>query len=79
MGKRLIQFLIIAVICLIFRNWILSDVISSGDFGYYSMQHVEGIKFLSVWDSTEGGMGGSVLSSLWLSAYSTSVVKFSLL
>ena len=78
MGNRLINLLIIVVIFLVFKNWILSDVISSGDFGYYSPEHVEGIKFLGVWDPTAGGLGANVLSSLWLKAYSTFVVKFSL-
>jgi hypothetical protein len=78
-GKRLIHFFIIVLLLIIFKNWIFYDELSSGDFGYFSVQHVEGIKFLGIWDPTFGGMGSSVLSSLWFKAYTSSFVKASLL
>ena len=70
--------LIILVILIIFKTWIFSGISSAGDFEYYSVQRIKDIQTLGIWDAARGGLGGSVLPSLWLEGYTTSTIKLAL-
>ena len=75
----ILSILVISVICLIFKTWIFSGISSSGDFEYYSLQRIKDIQTLGIWDAARGGLGASVLPSLWLESFTTSTIKLSLL
>ncbi|MCL5434982.1 MAG: hypothetical protein M1405_01190 [Patescibacteria group bacterium] len=76
--QTLLGFSVIIVICLIFKTWIFSGISSAGDFEYYSVQRIKDIQTLGIWDAARGGLGASVLPSLWLESYTTSTIKLAL-
>lgn len=59
----------------IFKEWVFSPVIAGGDLIYLYPQFMHSISFLSAWDMRNGGMGSSMLPTLWLEAYTAATIK----
>lgn len=69
--------LLIVVLIVIFRNWFMPTYLSSGDWIYYYPSLIKQTSFLSAWDIRNIGMGGSMLPTLWLEAYTVGTMKLS--